>query len=193
MKSAKTFSWTQEAEEALNEALQRNLTATQIALEMSEKFGFQLTRCSVLGRVHRTRLKLQSKRADTLKRSKPPAQKPKAKAIRNGGVAPSKLVPIKPFVERAPEIVIPESQRVTLMELSAGMCRWPMGDPRTPEFRYCGGAACSGLPYCEAHARIGYTTPADRRAALSDHHKALIRYAALKRGTSGYHKKGAAK
>ena len=43
------------------------------------------------------------------------------------------------------------------------MCRWPMGDPTTPEFRFCGGKAITGLPYCPHHSRIAYQPAAERR------------------------------
>jgi GcrA cell cycle regulator len=59
--------------------------------------------------------------------------------------------------------VIPFSERVTIMELRDSMCRWPMGDPTTPEFRFCGGKAITGLPYCPHHSRIAYQPAAERR------------------------------
>lgn len=60
--------------------------------------------------------------------------------------------------------VLPEcEQRVTIMELREGMCRWPIGDPTSPEFRFCGARADIGSPYCDHHARIAYQPAADRR------------------------------
>ena len=36
-------------------------------------------------------------------------------------------------------------------------CCWPIGEPGTRSFRYCDEPSLSGrIPYCEAHARIGY-------------------------------------
>jgi GcrA cell cycle regulator len=70
-------------------------------------------------------------------------------------------------VEAAPlpseDVVIPFSERVTIMDLREYMCRWPMGDPTTPEFRFCGARSQTGLPYCSHHARIAYQPAADRR------------------------------
>jgi GcrA cell cycle regulator len=40
-------------------------------------------------------------------------------------------------------------------------CRYPIGDPLGSEFHFCGARRRSGLPYCEAHARIAYT-PVER-------------------------------
>jgi len=61
------------------------------------------------------------------------------------------------------EVVAPQPEGVTIMELREGMCRWPLGDPTTPEFRYCGARAVEGLPYCPHHAQIAYQPAAERK------------------------------
>ena len=48
------------------------------------------------------------------------------------------------------------AERVTIMELRESMCRWPLGDPSTSEFRFCGGPSPIGTPYCTFHERIAY-------------------------------------
>lgn len=70
-----------------------------------------------------------------------------------------------PVVDTQPEdVVIPLSERVTIMELREYMCRWPVGDPaKRDTFRYCGARSKTGLSYCSAHARIAYQPAADRR------------------------------
>jgi GcrA cell cycle regulator len=55
------------------------------------------------------------------------------------------------------------SERVTITELREAMCRWPLGDPTTPEFRFCGAKSDIGTPYCLYHGRIAYQPAADRR------------------------------
>jgi GcrA cell cycle regulator len=47
--------------------------------------------------------------------------------------------------------------------LSESMCRWPLGDPTTAEFRFCGAHAITGLPYCTHHARVAYQPAAERK------------------------------
>jgi GcrA cell cycle regulator len=61
------------------------------------------------------------------------------------------------------DVVIPMSEMVTIMELREGMCRWPVGDPTTPEFRFCGSNGASVGPYCKHHARIAYQPAQERR------------------------------
>jgi GcrA cell cycle regulator len=47
------------------------------------------------------------------------------------------------------------------IERNAGCC-WPIGDPRSKSFRFCGDVLeRPGKPYCAEHARIAYP----RRAA----------------------------
>jgi GcrA cell cycle regulator len=42
-------------------------------------------------------------------------------------------------------------------------CCWPMGEPGTAEFRFCGGDALPQKPYCADHAAIAYVKVRDRR------------------------------
>jgi GcrA cell cycle regulator len=61
------------------------------------------------------------------------------------------------------EVVIPISERVTIMELREAMCRWPLGDPATTDFRYCGSRSDVGASYCQHHSRMAYQPAQDRR------------------------------
>ena len=64
---------------------------------------------------------------------------------------------------RQEEVVVPLSKQVTLMELREAMCRFPLGDPTTPEFRYCGAQAITDRPYCAHHAQIAYQPATERK------------------------------
>src|ERR1700728_3059047 len=44
-------------------------------------------------------------------------------------------------------VVLPMSLRVTIVELKESMCRWPLGDPATSEFRYCGSPPATRPPF----------------------------------------------
>ncbi len=62
------------------------------------------------------------------------------------------------------EVVVPMSERVTIMDLKEAMCRWPLGDPASGEFRFCGakkGVNQSGLLHLSR--RIAYQPAQDRR------------------------------
>ena len=59
--------------------------------------------------------------------------------------------------------VVPMNQRRTLLELTEDTCHWPVGDPGSSEFFFCGGKALGGLPYCAHHSRVAYQPAGDRR------------------------------
>ncbi|ACI51091.1 GcrA cell cycle regulator [Gluconacetobacter diazotrophicus PA1 5] len=42
-------------------------------------------------------------------------------------------------------------------------CCWPLGDPGTPGFHFCGGTPVPGKPYCAEHAQLAYVKLRDRR------------------------------
>ena len=44
-----------------------------------------------------------------------------------------------------------KSEGVTLVDLNMRTCRWPIGDPKDPDFHFCGKEAELGKPYCEEH------------------------------------------
>jgi GcrA cell cycle regulator len=71
-------------------------------------------------------------------------------------------------MEPEPEIeqydnIIPIGQRRTLLELNENTCRWPIGDPASAEFFFCGGQPITSLPYCAHHSRIAYQPASERR------------------------------
>ncbi|MCW8307939.1 GcrA cell cycle regulator [Acidiphilium sp. PA] len=45
----------------------------------------------------------------------------------------------------------------------APACCWPIGEPGTATFRFCGEPALNGKPYCGPHADIAYVRVRDRR------------------------------
>lgn len=42
-------------------------------------------------------------------------------------------------------------------------CCWPLGEPGTPEFRFCGDPTMPAKPYCDEHAALAYVRVRDRR------------------------------
>ncbi|MDA8050465.1 MAG: GcrA cell cycle regulator [Rhodospirillales bacterium] len=42
-------------------------------------------------------------------------------------------------------------------------CCWPLGEPGTAGFHFCGEAALPGKPYCARHAQLAYVRVRDRR------------------------------
>jgi hypothetical protein len=55
-------------------------------------------------------------------------------------------------IERGEEPTI-NCLRVTLIDLAQGMCKFPIGDPRSDDFRYCGNPAPGRASYCPTHSK----------------------------------------
>ena len=56
-----------------------------------------------------------------------------------------------------------KAKKLGLMELTERTCKWPIGDPATDDFWFCGLAAQPGKPYCEAHVGVAFQPMSARR------------------------------
>lgn len=56
-----------------------------------------------------------------------------------------------------------KAKKLTLMELTERTCKWPVGDPATPDFWFCGLPVQAGKPYCEAHVGVAFQPMSSRR------------------------------
>ena len=63
----------------------------------------------------------------------------------------------------APVAVAPQSVVRPFPRASARTCCWPLGEPGTPEFRFCSAGAATNKPYCAQHASVAYVRVRDRR------------------------------
>ncbi len=56
-----------------------------------------------------------------------------------------------------------KSKKIGLMELTERTCKWPVGDPSTEDFWFCGLPVKAGKPYCEAHVGVAFQPMSSRR------------------------------
>jgi GcrA cell cycle regulator len=70
-------------------------------------------------------------------------------------ISPEALASVREVEKRA--------KRLTLMELTERTCKWPIGDPATEDFWFCGLPALPGKPYCEAHVGVAFQPMSARR------------------------------
>ena len=56
-----------------------------------------------------------------------------------------------------------KARRLTLMELTERTCKWPVGEPATDNFWFCGLPTQAGKPYCEAHVGVAFQPMSSRR------------------------------
>jgi GcrA cell cycle regulator len=160
--------WTRERIALLKRRWSRGASARRIA----ETLGGGISRQAVLGKIHRLGLA-----------GRPPGRKPaaaegerRARAARSrptgraGATPPPRAWRLPPPAARADGYVddprvdadIPLSQRRSLLELDHHACRWPIGDPRTPDFLFCGAKPRRGKPYCAAHCARAYISEEER-------------------------------
>lgn len=72
-------------------------------------------------------------------------------------LAPAPVSPVEIAEDIPPEFSAPPiGQRRTILTLSAGECRWPIGDPGNAEFFFCGDRIQPGFSYCGRHCRMAY-------------------------------------
>ncbi len=55
------------------------------------------------------------------------------------------------------------AKKLTLMQLTEKTCKWPIGDPATDDFWFCGLGVQQGKPYCEAHNAVAFQPMSARR------------------------------
>ena len=70
---------------------------------------------------------------------------------------------ISPEAQAAAQAVEKSARRLSLMELTERTCKWPVGDPATPNFWFCGLPVQQGKPYCEAHVGVAFQPMSARR------------------------------
>lgn len=64
----------------------------------------------------------------------------------------------QPVVEKRPE-----RSDHPILDLRVGVCRWPLGDPRTVGFSFCLGPTEGGTTYCPGHHAMAVRPSADGR------------------------------
>ncbi|SLN43078.1 GcrA family cell cycle regulator [Pseudooctadecabacter jejudonensis] len=99
----------------------------------------------------------------------PPPQ-PKMSAARRAIIPAGQPLPPQPSAnEISPEAlakvneVEKTAKKISLMELTEKTCKWPVGDPATDQFWFCGLPVQQGKPYCEAHVGVAFQPMSSRR------------------------------
>jgi GcrA cell cycle regulator len=59
--------------------------------------------------------------------------------------------------------VAKKAKRLGLMQLTERTCKWPVGDPATDDFWFCGLPATAGKPYCDTHVSVAFQPMSSRR------------------------------
>jgi len=156
------MSWTDERVELLKKLWQEGLSASQIAAELGG-----VTRNAVIGKVHRLGLSGRGQPTSSIKRQRrvhaPAVRRSRPVALGNLALQTN----IEAFAETdfrpRRNVVVPIAKRLSIEALTDRPYKWPIGDPGTEDFHFCGHDSLEGVPYCEYHAGVAYQSPEPRR------------------------------
>ena len=98
-----------------------------------------VSKCSVIGKAHRLGL--------------PPRPSPIKSSSEEKKAVPARMPRVAPCHDDEPHVA--EARPVKRIGISQPCC-WPLGTPRTPDFRFCMAAGVPGKPYCLEHAARAY-------------------------------------
>lgn len=162
------MSWNEQKIQMLKDMWGNGYSASEIAKRLGG-----MTRNAVIGKAHRLKL---SSRPSPIRRedeggvsvaglggSVLPTMKSARKRVM---LRPLPTVPVPATVKALPNREATTTFRsleplkrvegIAVTKAGDRHCRWPVGDPRSPDFRFCGCTAHEGLPYCVDHARVAY-------------------------------------
>jgi GcrA cell cycle regulator len=184
------MSWTDERVEILKKMWGEGQSASQIAKELggvtrNAVIG-KVHRLGLSNRAGSAGAKAAAKekapKAEAKKPAPAPAAKPQPKtesaapppqpkvAGRRAIIPAGQPLPPQPSAnEISPEAlakvneVEKKSKKIGLMDLTERTCKWPVGDPATEDFWFCGLPVKAGKPYCEAHVGVAFQPMSSRR------------------------------
>ncbi len=159
-----TQTWTPKKIAKLRELWDKGLSTSEIG----KKLG--VTKNSVVGKAHRLELdarmspiKTQSDKKEKVEKK---SKKPELKVVEK--ITPKKAEPkikvVEEIEEEDFEIEELSSKKgkkddhkgVNITQLKLGMCRWPIGDPKSKDFHFCGRPTFKSKPYCLEHTVVAY-------------------------------------
>jgi GcrA cell cycle regulator len=144
---ATTNSWSAGTIAKLKSLFDKGLSTSEIG----KKLGF--TKNAIVGKINRLGLNNVQKKSAAKKAAM--SAKPKKAAAKITKSAPKK----ESFRARCEskhqtERTIRHSSQ--LMALKSDQCRWPVGDPDSDNFHFCGEKCFTGKPYCFEHCKVAY-------------------------------------
>jgi GcrA cell cycle regulator len=113
---------------------------------------------SVVGKAHRLFLPPRPSPIRNAGAPRPPAPR----RVTGPTLAPLASVVVPVVVARVPP---PAPAPVPVVVRASQPCCWPIGEPRTKEFRYCDGPGLPGRSYCAEHDAVAWVRPRARTEA----------------------------
>lgn len=186
------MSWTDERVELLTKLWSEGKSASEIAAELGEVTrNAVIGKINRMGLKKAAQAEESPAKAEKLEEK--PVEKPKATKAKTKPKpvedkveeekAPIETKPNTPVIYDAnqphppqinPNEISPEAReeaarvektakKLDLMQLTERTCKWPIGDPATEEFWFCGHPSQPGKPYCQAHIELAFQAPVSRK------------------------------
>lgn len=137
--------WIDDRVERLKRLWLDGLSASQVARQLGG-----VSRSAVIGKLYR--LGLAGKGGSTRRQG---GTRPLS-----GAGAPRRVAMLRPKQAALlrPVATMPDEPGLVrdLAALGQGDCRWPIGDPGSTDFSFCGRVVATCGPYCAAHRRLAY-------------------------------------
>lgn len=179
--------WTDERVETLKRLWLDGLSAGQIAKQLGG-----VTRNAVIGKVHRLGLAgraAPSQPARTAYKPPRPVSDNVRKAVAEHQTRSRPTLTAVPATATGADAITGAMPRplpvryeepgsATVLTLGAHMCKWPIGDPSSDGFTFCGRSNGGNGPYCVSHAAIAYqpATGGKKKSTVNELTRSLRRY-----------------
>ena len=162
--------WTEERVEQLKALWAEGYSATRIAGLMRG-----VTRSAVLGKVHRlglsdrkTKVSLRGvANGDDAVVSQSQSKPRRRPRLYFGVPRPELKLIVNPEPPARMDAAIweaaPGEKPVPLLDVGEDMCRWPLGDPKTDGFGFCGCPKVPGYSFCAHHKQLAFRAEGRRR------------------------------
>ncbi len=150
--------WTSERIGLLKSHLAAGLSCAQIAAEIGVSRNAVIGKLSRLGLSRGRRSAGQTER--TGQRSRRPATFTQRRILR--------VIYAEVNLPAGSESVS-SPDRCSLLDLSPGICRWPISNPNNNDFFFCANCSVPGLSYCAGHARLAYRITLDSTRRVLRH------------------------
>lgn len=139
------------------------------------------TRNAVLGKIHRLGIQdtagARAPQTDRTRLSRFRPTMPSSfivKRGKSGAMNRAINVALRVQAARLPELPAPlplpadpapaaASSPVGMLDLEPHHCKFPLGDPRNPAFKFCGADRLEGRPYCSEHTALCYVRGSNAR------------------------------
>ena len=150
--------WDESRVERLKELYHAGFTASTIASRLGAA-----SRNVIIGKIHRLGLNTPENKPPPKPKAEPKPKAPAKSRQQMRSFLP-RVVEVKPIIERPAPPEIPAPLMIKFLDLASNHCRHPIGDPRDPEFGFCGHKQVAGKSYCAGHCQLNYQPPVVREA-----------------------------